>query len=107
MRYYINPSGETKEAWLNNHGLEVFYPAWDLLTTNFPGLMKHPEGRGMYVCLVDNGPFTAAAICYTEQEFDEFNDPSDPRPQTWYVVPRKDIIDVCPEVAGKLQGLSK
>ena len=102
MGCYINPLGETKEEWLNNHGLEVTDPAWDLLATNFPGLMSHPEGRGMYVCLVDNGPFTAAAICYNEQEFDEFNRDDEPRPRKWYVVGRDDIIDVCPDVAERL-----
>ena len=118
MGYYINPPGETKEEWLNNHGLEV--TGDDVTWGRLPDMIL--------VCLVDNGPFTAAGICYSEVEFDEFNasdptheevaeakaraeasgiftvqlDTGDQRPRTWYVVPRSDIIDVCPEVAERL-----
>ena len=79
--------------------------------------------------MVDNGPFTAAGICYSEQEFDEFRAPDptpeeisasnaeaeaqglrvvnlntgDQRPRKWYVVLRSDIIDVCPGVADRLE----
>lgn len=128
MGYYINPQHTSKEQWLNDYGLEVTDPTWDLLATSFPGTEHSPEGRGVYVCLVDNGPFTAAGICYNEQEFDAFNavdttheeiaaakaeaeaagvfavslDSGDQRPRKWYVVPRKDIIDVCPDVAERL-----
>lgn len=47
------------------------------------------------VCVVENGPiFDAAAYCYSEREFQNFNDPSDPRPKTWLIVPRvKDLVD--------------
>jgi hypothetical protein len=34
------------------------------------------------VCVVDNGPFAAAAYCYSEGEFKEFNRP-DGRDKTW------------------------
>ncbi len=95
MGYYINPPSGTKEEWLNNNGLEVTGPEWGLLATNFPGRV--------YVCLVDNGPFTAAAIAYNEQEFDVFNAPDDTRPRKWYVVPSDCIIDVCPDVEGRLE----
>lgn len=126
MGYYVNPRTGTKEAWLDAHGLEVTGPEWSYLATNFPGLT--PEGNGVYVCLVDNGPFTAAGICYNEAEFDAFRaadptpeevveskvraeaagiytvqlDSGDQRPRTWYVVPRKDIIEVCPDVEERL-----
>ena len=102
MGYYINPPEGTKEEWLENNGLEVMGPAWALLATNFPGLMNHLEGRGVYVCLVDNGPFTAAAVAYSEAEFNAFNHPSDYRPKKWYVVPRRDVIGVCPDVEERL-----
>lgn len=102
MGYYINPPEGTKEGWLNDNGLEVTDPSWGLLATNFRGAMGNRGNDGVYVCLVDNGPFTAAAVAYNEAEFDAFADPTDPRPRTWYVVMRSDIIDVCPEVAERL-----
>lgn len=103
MGYYINPRAGTKEGWLNDHGLEVTGPEWGLLATNFRGAIGNRGNDGVYVCLVDNGPFTAAGICYNEAEFDAFNAPGDSRPMTWYVVMRGDIIDVCPQVEEKLE----
>lgn len=37
------------------------------------------------VCVVDNGMFAAAAYCYSQGEFEEFNSTS--RPKTWLIVP--------------------
>ncbi len=117
MGYYVDPPEGTKEEWLIDHGLEV------------TGDLKwgHPP-ETVLVCLVDNGPFTAAGICCNEAEFNKFREP-DPtpeevaaskaraevvgihtiqldtgnqRPRKWYVVPRKDITNVCPEVAERL-----
>lgn len=93
MGFYINPDAETwgtKEDWLTVFGEVVKEPEWP------------PAPDLVLVCLVDNGPFTAAAICYNEQEFDEFNRDDEPRPRKWYVVPKVDIIQVCPDVAGVL-----
>ena len=101
MGYYINPSDETKEEWLNNNGIEVTNPSWDALPNFRPTEFQGDDG--VYVCLVDNGPFTAAAVCYNEQEFDEFNRDDEPRPRKWYVVSREDIINVCPDVEDRLE----
>ncbi len=117
MGYYIDPPEGTKEEWLNFHGVEV---AGDLR-------WGHPPDT-VLVCLVDNGPFTAAGICYNGAEFNEFRaldptheeiaestaraekqginafnlDTGDQRPRTWYAVPRSDIIEVCPRVEERL-----
>ncbi len=117
MGYYIDPPEGTKEEWLTNHGVEV---SGDLR-------WGHPPDT-VLVCLVDNGPFTAAGICYNEAEFNEFRaldpaheeiaesnaraeaqgikvfnlDTGDQRPRKWYAVPRKSIIDVCPSVVDVL-----
>jgi hypothetical protein len=37
------------------------------------------------VCVVNNGPFGAAAYAYDKGEFMAFTDPSDPRPKRWFV----------------------
>ena len=35
------------------------------------------------VCVVDNGPFTAAAYVYSERELQAFNSPDDWRAKVW------------------------
>ena len=40
------------------------------------------------ICVVMNGPFEAAALAYSEEEFDCFADPNDRRPKQWYVMDR-------------------
>ena len=118
MGYYVDPPTGTKEEWLDFHGVEVM--PGDLSWGHLPDTVL--------VCLVDNGPFTAAGICYNEANFNEFRaldptheeiaasnaragaqgiavtnlDTGDQRSRKWYAVPRKFIIDVCPRVADVL-----
>lgn len=40
------------------------------------------------VAVVDNGPFEAAAFCYSLAEFQAFSDPSDPRPVEYVLLPK-------------------
>lgn len=91
MGFYINPERTvwgTREDWLTVFGEPVPAPTWP------------PEPGIVLVCLVDNGPFTAAAVAYCEQEFKEFlPSQNDPRSRTWFAVPKVDVIQVCPEVA--------
>lgn len=44
-----------------------------------------PDDKAV-VCIVDNGPFEAAGLCYSESELKEFSDPNDTRPHTWLVM---------------------
>lgn len=44
-----------------------------------------PEGQAL-ICVVDNGPFEAAALCYSADEFATFKDPSDPRVRRWMLM---------------------
>ena len=99
MGFYINPVQGTKEEWLTAHGIEVADPEWKLLATNFGG-GDSPDDDGVYVCLVDNGAFRAAGICYSEAEFNACRAPDSgvQRPRTWYIIPREKIIEVCPDV---------
>lgn len=50
------------------------------------------EDMGAVVCVVDNGPFEAAAYCYNLDEFRTFTHPSDDRPKTWIVVDDKSAV---------------
>lgn len=40
------------------------------------------------ICVIDNGPFEAAAYCYNDLEYNEFNNPADPRPRRWLLMDR-------------------
>ena len=48
-----------------------------------------PEGKA-FICVVDNGPFEAAAFCYSKREFEEFSSPDSmtrpSRPRTWLIM---------------------
>lgn len=78
MGYYINPRECTKEMWLETYGKRV----------SEAEARMHPAGDNLLVCLVDNGPFTAAAIAYDDRERDAFLYP-DRRKKVWYVVARQ------------------
>jgi hypothetical protein len=40
------------------------------------------------ICVVNNGPFEAAALCYSKEEFMCFANPHDMRPKKWYLMDR-------------------
>src|SRR3990167_9029165 len=116
MGFYINPREGTKEDWLLRNGQEIVRPDW-----------PPPEGQ-VIVCMVDNGPFRAAGICYDMAEFSEFAAPAATpeeieaarqhfeargmsfqfldsgiqRPRKWYLVPREKILEICPSVEDAL-----
>jgi hypothetical protein len=59
-------------------------------------------GRTVIVCVVNNGPFDAAAICYSLNELRAFNEPTDYRPKRWLVIPRDEVVKLNRSVADKL-----
>ena len=91
MGAYINPPNHGKEQWLNTNGVKLSNPSTDLLKSKI-------TDEKVPVCLVDNGPFSAAGIAFSEAEVDAFTSPTDFRPKQWYVVDRK--------VARKVSNLS-
>ena len=92
MGYYIETgTAKNKAAFLvENHGGEIVFDdkAQECLSA----------GLGV-VCVVNNGPFEAAAFVYSQAEFNEFNDPADFRSKTWVVMDR--------ETAEKLSGYKR
>lgn len=88
MGAYINPPDMTKEKWLSINGGDVLNdaPEWTTL----------PEGH-LPVCLVDNGIFTAAGICYNEEILRQFSRP-DGRPKLWLFVEIEKLHTVSPEL---------
>lgn len=81
MGYYVNPPTKSKEQWLAENGVAISLSA----VMNF----DFADGY-LPVCLVDNGPFTAAAIAYSPEERDEFLRP-DGRHKEWYAVSREHL----------------
>jgi hypothetical protein len=56
MGAYVNPpAGEDKEKWLRENG--VVTPVKETEWNFMPG--------SLFVCLMNNGPFKAAGICYS------------------------------------------
>ena len=85
MGYYINPEVGTKEAWLAENGSRI----------TAVEAKEYPSNQGrVLVCLVDNGPFTAAGIAFDDEERDAFMDP-DGRPKKWFLVKRELLKPFC------------
>ena len=76
MGYYVNPPQESKEAFLNREGISSPNLEWKDV----------PQGT-LPVVLVDNGYFTAAAVAYSQKEYEYFIDSTkDKRPKKVYQI---------------------
>jgi hypothetical protein len=86
MGCYVNPPDMSKEEFLKKNGSPL--SKQEFLDANFDTL--NAEGK-MVVILVDNGPFTAAAIANSDRELkywqDEKSSGRDYRPATYYTCP--------------------
>lgn len=90
MGYYINPEdGTTKEDWLEVNASAGPFPR--------PRLKFDFTSPLLPVCLVHNGSFTAAGICYDEHELATFSQPDDHRPKLWFEVERSRLASFLPE----------
>ena len=76
MGFYINPKVGTKEEYVKKHRIAQPFQGWE----------GRPKGS-LPVCIVNNGPFTAAGVCFDELEYAAFNSPDDYRPKSWYYLP--------------------
>lgn len=81
MGYYIqctNAKGKAREIMDTLNGIEVSADEAEMIIREDIG--------GAIICVVDNGPFEAAAYCYNLTEFRQFSRPEDDRPKTWLLV---------------------
>jgi hypothetical protein len=76
MGCYINPRTTSKEAWLAENGTP----------TNGPGQITETH---VPVVLVNNGPFNAAGVAFSQRELEAFTQPGDFRPKQWFLVSRE------------------
>lgn len=97
MGAYINPPDMSKEKWLSINGGDVLNgaPEWETV----------PLGH-LPVCLVDNGTFTAAGICYTEDVLNQFAR-FDGRPKLWLFVETEKLHTVSLELKSYMEPTAK
>lgn len=81
MGLYINPPDMSKEEWLEQHGRMSTNPFRVRLQRN------NNDDPEVLVLLVDNGLFSAAAICYSDDEYERFIEGMQGRPYTQWFVP--------------------
>ena len=91
MGAYVNPPDMTGEEWLEKHGVLV---ECDLSDGKRPAFSEVAGDGVLPVILVDNGPFVAAAIAFSEPEYTEFTAPDNPRPRKMYVVEVEKLLQV-------------
>lgn len=53
-----------------------------------------PTGKEILVCVVENGSFDAAGICYSAQEAIDFDSPRDIRPKRWVLITRQLLTEL-------------
>jgi hypothetical protein len=77
MGIYINPiDGTPKEQWLIRNGSAITQEQF----------LQLPNDHLVGICIVDNGPFTAAAVAYSRQEGEYFTSSKDERPKRFFAV---------------------
>lgn len=90
MGIYVNPQHMTKEQWILQNGEEVPFGELPPEAPVGPALTR-------LVCVVNNGPFNAAAVAFSQDEYKVFREPMDFRPKMWFSVPKHKLLDVTPK----------
>jgi len=80
MGYYVN-SKDGKEKWLVENGKSIPKPS------------VIPFGDDTVVVLVDNGPFTAAGIAFSQKEYEALTQPTDTRTKSYWLVNKQKLVD--------------
>lgn len=81
MGYYIQtaePKGKADTICKELSGIKITQDEAEFF-------LKEQMG-GAIICVVDNGPFEAAAYCYNLDTFRQFSWADDDRPKTWILV---------------------
>lgn len=94
MGYYI------ETPWNKNKAMQICEAVPGTIVLDLADTFQFsdiPEDKAL-ICIVDNGPFEAAAYCYSPEELNEFRK-EDGRPKKWLLMPR--------DKAEKLSGYKK
>jgi hypothetical protein len=70
-----------------------------------PAIWAPPEGT-MYVCILYNPQFEAAALAYSEREMKniQYMGPGDYRQRRWFTVPHSYLAEKLPHLASYING---
>lgn len=93
MGFYIETDTHKHKAQFlidNHHAVLLFEP-------------EYHHGLYTTVCVINNGPFEAAGICFDKHEFQAFNRSHDPRPKTWLKMPTSEVLKLQPLVEDSLE----
>jgi hypothetical protein len=82
MGYYLEPQSfivgkPSKQEFCELEGVKLPGPEWP------------DKADTALVCLMWNGRWWAAGVCYSKREMDAFNTPEDGRQRTWYWLPKE------------------
>lgn len=103
MGYYIEvPTNTEKAAYLHqNEGAQIVALEDPILKVfrPIPSLTEIPDDQAL-ICVVENGLFDAAGVCYSRSEREAFADPTDPRLKTWLIMDRERAIELCGDPNG-------
>jgi hypothetical protein len=89
MGYYLElPSPLFKALQLiRDHGAKPWDPDEDMHVFSKDG--------PVLICVVENGPFDAALICFDEQEYNRTTNPKDMRPRKYLTLPLEKVFELC------------
>ena len=86
MGYYI-------EVPENHNKAQQIVELYGGRTVSFPPQFEDITPDEAIICVVDNGPFEAAAFCFSQQELVAFSD-YDGRPREWVIMSRKKACEL-------------
>jgi hypothetical protein len=95
MGYYIEvPLNLNKAGQLRDlHGAKFCAP---------PNNLSEVPDNKILICVVQNGLYDAAGICFDQREYEDFRRPEDKRRKDWMLMERAKVIELCPHVEPSL-----
>lgn len=97
MGLYINPIDMTKETFLRTYGVK------SISQQSFRDIVTGADKSVIPAILVDNGPFRACAVVFSERELEACTLATDLRPKSYWVIRRKTVEEHCPDLVEALK----